>query len=296
MLMPIILTSVGVLIILVFIIYMNRPIKGGDPNQKYFELSGESIEDFDNAIQEDPNNADLVFQRGVFKMDKELYDEAIIDFEKTLEIDDTFLEAQMRIAGIYLLKGDFDKTIERYQKIVDEYEDDYDVFINYASVLLEKYETSKNMEDIDKSRGLISKAIELDPKRSSGYSLLGDIAFNLKEYNDAVTSFSQAIEHAKKGAVELFVKRAKTYEQLGLIQEKEEDAKKAIEIMNNFVSHSATNPYSYNNRATIYSQLGLYDKAIEDLNKSALLDPDNELFKSNLEKVIEKKNEKKTGE
>ena len=107
------------------------------------------------------------------------------------------------------------------------------------------------------------KAIKLDPKDAKAYYNRGIAYGELKQYDQAITHCTKAIELAKDALA--YYSRGIAY--LGLQHDKViTDYTKAIEL-------DPKEAKAYNGRGFAYGQLKQYDKAIVDYNKAIELDP-----------------------
>ena len=75
----------------------------------------EAEEQFTLAIKYDKTNYEAYYYRGCTKFNRAMYDAAILDFEKALEIKPTFAEAEFNLGKIYFLKNDYDMSCYYYK-------------------------------------------------------------------------------------------------------------------------------------------------------------------------------------
>ena len=75
----------------------------------------EAEEQFTLAIKYDKNNYEAYYYRGCTKINRAMYDEAILDFEKALEIKPNYADAEFNLGMIYFLKNDFDMSCYYYK-------------------------------------------------------------------------------------------------------------------------------------------------------------------------------------
>ena len=81
----------------------------------YTSQFDESIEFLTQAIKYDENNYEAYYYRGCTKFNRSLYDEAIVDFEKALEVKPNYSDAEFNLGMIYFLKNDFDMSCYYYK-------------------------------------------------------------------------------------------------------------------------------------------------------------------------------------
>lgn len=75
----------------------------------------EAEEQFTLAIKYDKNNYEAYYYRGCTKLNRSMYDEAIVDFEKALEVKPNYADAEFNLGYIYFLKNDHDMACYYYR-------------------------------------------------------------------------------------------------------------------------------------------------------------------------------------
>ncbi len=75
----------------------------------------EAEEQFSIAIKYDKNNYEAYYYRGCSKFNRAMYDEAIVDFEKALEVKPNYADAEFNLGMIYFLKNDYDMSCYYYK-------------------------------------------------------------------------------------------------------------------------------------------------------------------------------------
>lgn len=188
----------------------------------YYEDDYESaIKYYDKAIQEEPNNVDYRYRRGLCKYRQKNYDAAISDFKKALVFED---------------------------------EVEYDYYADVYSYCGNAMYRSDNPEATE----YLKKAIELNPTTLTPWSILGHIWSEQEEYSLAEYAYSNAIvidEHGSKrskgmlynerGYVRYFLKNYnKSYEDLLVAKnEGDEEAAELLEDFNVALLSNTSNKY-----------------------------------------------------
>lgn len=70
---------------------------------------------FTQAIQYDQQNYQAYYYRGCSKFNRALFDQAILDFEKALELKPDYYDAEFALGRIYSIKQDFDMACYYYK-------------------------------------------------------------------------------------------------------------------------------------------------------------------------------------
>ena len=78
-----------------------------------------AIDKLQVALEESPDNADLLNLTAYSQRKLERYDEALINYTKALEIDPEHLGANEYLGELYLQMGELDKAVERLNVLDD---------------------------------------------------------------------------------------------------------------------------------------------------------------------------------
>ena len=77
--------------------------------------SAEAEEQFSIAIKYDKDNFEAYYYRGCTKFNRRLYDAAILDFEKAIELHPGYNDAEFNLGRIYFIKDDHDMACYYYR-------------------------------------------------------------------------------------------------------------------------------------------------------------------------------------
>ena len=86
-------------------------------------------------------------------------------FEKAVQIDPTFLDAQKNLAEIYITTKEYEKGIETYQKILKDHSDDIEPLLNVGRLYYE-------IGDLDSTRFILEKVLTIEPENKSAKDAL----------------------------------------------------------------------------------------------------------------------------
>jgi tetratricopeptide (TPR) repeat protein len=214
-----------------------------------------------------------LFKKGTDLFKSQQYDEAIICFDKLIDIlmkakeyNKTVEDAKLILAfsyynrgTAYIHKGEYDNAIEDYNKAIELKPDFAEAYNNRGNTYSDKGEYDNAIEDYN-------KAIKLKPDFAVAYNNRGNAYYYKGEYDNAIEDFNKAIELKPNYALAYYT-RGIVYAIINEYDNAIEDYNKAIELMPNYA-------LAYNNRGMAYRNKGEYINAIEDLNKALELKPD----------------------
>ncbi|MHA2401034.1 MAG: tetratricopeptide repeat protein [Promethearchaeota archaeon] len=148
-------------------------------------------------LMEEPDikNKDLVkesykkelIHKTLIEIENGLYDIAIENCTKALELDDTFVDAFYNMGLAYSLKKEYDKAIENFQKAID-YDNNHIKSWNLMGIA---YETQENQA---KALECLKQTIEIDPNFSEGWYNIGNIYKQVNQEDKAIEYYIKATE------------------------------------------------------------------------------------------------------
>jgi lipoprotein NlpI len=146
-----------------------------------------AIQDYDQAIGLDPNNAYPYNGRGVAYQRKGDNDRAMRDYDQAIRLDPNFAAPYTNRGNAYRVKGDNDRAIQ-----------DYDQAIRLDPRLAIAYNNRGNAYrskgDNDRAIADYSEAIRLDPNYAHPYASRGRLYFFSKAVAMAEADFKKASE------------------------------------------------------------------------------------------------------
>jgi lipoprotein NlpI len=227
--------------------------------------------EYDRAIEEctkslnqgntSKNMATIYNIRGNVYATKGLYDKAIEDFDKAIELVPNYANAYANRGSIYAYNGLYDKAIADFGKVI-ELDPKYAIAYNERGIAYEdKGLYDKAIEDF-------GKAIELAPKYAFAYNNRGTAYDKKGLYDKAIADFGKAIELVPNYA-NAYANRGSIYAYKGLYDKAITDYDRVIELAPKYAN-------AYANRGTAFMNKGLYDKAIADYSKVIELNPEGE--------------------
>lgn len=208
---------------------VNALIKRASIKLQLSRNSQDAYEDFNEAIKLDPNNADIYHHRGQINSLTDKLTEAKEDFERCVELDDSFVPAKVQLAFcIYKTAMMQQSTIllqgakRMFDDIIAKHPNSGDAFSLFAQLNqeMQDYETAeKNFDraisiepdnpvhfvykallvcqwkrDIDKAISLLKKAVALDPKCDFAYETLATLQVQSGDFEEAIKNFDKALD------------------------------------------------------------------------------------------------------
>ena len=221
----------------------------------------------DKYLQKINDDFEVYKERGDLKAELGLYNEAIDDYKKALELNPNYDEAKNALEEINKKLTDIkiinvDKTnndVKVNNTQNKESEKYYEEGVNYHKEA--KYK--KAVESFD-------KAIELDNTKSKYYSARGRAKNGLRQYKEAKKDAERALSLDKNNA-ESYLVFGYINLDLNKYFEAIKDYDKAIELDHNYIA-------AYNNRGLTKNNLGQYFEAIKDYDKAIELKPNKKLY------------------
>ena len=186
---------------------------------------------YEKVIELDPKDADAYHNLGVAYHHKGEIDKAIPLFEKAIELNPKFSQAYYNLGVAYLKKGIDEKAIpilEKAIKVNPKYSDAY-FALGVAYVHLGVVDGTKG--NIRKAISLYEKAIKVNPKYSDAYVDLGDAYEDKGNLDKAISLYEEAIE-LDPGNSSAYYDLGDAYGEKGSTEKKIECLKKAAQLGN----------------------------------------------------------------
>ncbi|MFH1241201.1 MAG: tetratricopeptide repeat protein [Pseudomonadota bacterium] len=176
------------------------------------------------AVDLDPENADLQEDLGLAYRDLEDYPNSIRHFEKALSLRPEFSEAQNNLGTVYLLLKEWDQAIACFKKAAGNilYETPQYAYYNMGIAYSEKGEYEKVIENY-------RRAIELSPSFSACYDRLGH-AYEAKDrWDDAIDTYKKWIYNFPRYPL-AHLRLGKLYLRLGRVEDATRELEQTIEL------------------------------------------------------------------
>lgn len=157
-------------------------------------LYDKAIEEFKKALEIDANNYKAYYLIGFVYSHKNMPDEAIAYYKKSIEIEPNFANAYLDLGIDYNVKGLHDEAISIYEKALalkNPMLIEPKLFFKVYYNLAGGYK-EKNL--LDKAIWAYQKAIEIDPENYNSYVNLGIIYNDKRLFEEAISCYEKAIK------------------------------------------------------------------------------------------------------
>ena len=150
-------------------------------------------------------------------------------------------------------QGNISKAVEYYQYCIDDGCNDFIIFLNYGSIMI-------NLGKFKEAEIFTRKAIKLKPDFFDALLTLGSILIDLGKFKEA--------EIFTRKAININPNSADGISNLGAILMYLESTNEAIEVINKAISISPDNPELYRDLSICFSILGNQDLALLNIKKA----------------------------
>ena len=147
----------------------------------------EAIKDYDKSIELGPHNANIYYNRGVAKNKLGRHEEAIKDYDKAIELDPHNASTYYKRGNTKVQLEDYDGAIKDYDKAIELDPHNASAYNNRGSAKDKLGRHEEAIKDYD-------KVIELDPEISAAYNNRGTAKGELGRYEEAIKDYDKAIE------------------------------------------------------------------------------------------------------
>jgi tetratricopeptide (TPR) repeat protein len=188
----------------------------------------EAIVQYQKALQINPDYAKAHYNLGCALFQKGNVDEAIEHFQRALQINPDSMEAHYNLSCALLQKGNVDEAIVQYQKALQIEPDDEESHINLGNALIQK-------GNVDKAIVHYQKALQIEPDNVEALNNLAWVLAtcpqaSLRNGNKAVALAQRANQLTGDGNPVVIGTLAAAYAEAGRFNDAMRSAQKAIEL------------------------------------------------------------------
>ncbi|ORT99321.1 TPR domain protein [Anaerovibrio sp. JC8] len=218
--------------------------------------------DFDAAISVDPKNVNAYINRGYLYMESKQFEEAMADFNKALEL-------QPDNALAYNARGLANRKVGSYEEAMRDFDKCIELAPDYELGYQSRAMLHRDMGDFDKALTDFQKILELTPDNPVSHYDEGCLYLEMHQPDKALELFTKAVELDGGRTPQFMINKAVAEAYLGQNEAAEADFTKAISLNDKFV-------LSYLYRGIFYNSVGEKSKALGDIDRVLLLDPENQ--------------------
>lgn len=232
-----------------------------------------AIEAYEESVRINPNQVEIHLELGKLHASQGQIDKSIHAYKRVTELEPNFFLAHGNLAELYALAGVYDEAIVSAKKAIELQPNLWLAHYTLGSIYLDKEQS----EDAIKS---FEKAIELNPNSPLPYNNLGIAYTELKKYDEAVSVFKQAIQVDPNFGMG-YLNLAKLYIERNIqLDEAIQLAQQALKIRQS--------PEALDVLAAGYFAKGMYQEALDEINKAIKLAPAEDAYRKRLEQIREK--------
>lgn len=155
-----------------------------------------AIQFFDMVLKKDPHRAEAYYQRGIAKWRTNDEAGALSDFDQAIDIDPSLYKAVWDRADLKKYSNDLEGAIADYTLYIELAKDS-----DHSTVLYDAYnkrgEVKLKIDKIESAIKDFKTAIRLAPDNHVAYLRLGRLAFDNKNYKEAIDYFDKTLKNDK---------------------------------------------------------------------------------------------------
>ncbi len=222
--------------------------------------SVQAILAYEKAVEVDPEFAGGHYNLGNMYYDMKRYDRAAIYFRKVIALKPDFAEAYFNLGNLYYDTGKFERAIANFEKVIALKPD-------FAEAHYQAGNARYGLGEYDRAAAHFETAIKLKPQFVAAYYNLGDLYYRTGRFDAAVRAYRKAIA-LKPGY-------ARAYSNLGNAYHGMANYKQAVAAYEKAVALDPGYAEAYYNLGVVYHALGEAEKVRTYFKKVLVLAPDH---------------------
>jgi len=139
--------------------------------------------------RKNPSEGEVIFQKGLEAYEKKKYPEAVITFNKVLEIKSNSAKAACMIGMSYMAGGKLDEAEESFKKALGFNKQFVKTYQGMAELMMKRGNTEEAIKNLE-------QAVALSPRISHRQLMLGNLFIQAKKYSEAIAPFKKGLENA----------------------------------------------------------------------------------------------------
>lgn len=210
------------------------------------------------GVQEYPDNAHLHRTLAYFLDGRGQTEEAIAEYEKATEIDDSQVSDWKALANLYIKNDQLEEATAAFEKVTELDPKDQDA----QRTLSRLYKSSG---DSDAAIQRMEEVKKLNPNNTENIFNLGREYFNYGDYDNAIANFEAVIKLKPEDTMAL--------EYLGNSLQNKGSFRRAINVYNEIMKLEPENKKVMCDIATCYKELGQFQTARNQARRALQIDP-----------------------
>jgi len=215
----------------------------------------EAIAEYEKALEINPNHADAHYNLGVAYGEKGMYDEEIAEYKKALEINPNDAAAHYNLGAAYRRKGMYDAAIAEYKKALEINPEFAMAHANLGGAYADK-------GMYDKAIVACTRAIQINPDNIYAHNNLGGAYYGKGMYDAAIAEYKKALE-INPSYAKAHYNLGVAYGDKGMYDAAMAEYKKALEINPDYANAHYNLAVTYYNEGDYTLAIKYCDKAIE---------------------------------
>jgi tetratricopeptide (TPR) repeat protein len=219
----------------------------------------EAIVHYQKALQINPDFAGAHNNLGSALLKKGSVDEAIAHYQRALQITPGYAEAHNSLGNALLQKGEVDEAIAQYQKALQITPDSAEAHNNLGNALFQK-------GSVDEAIAHYQKALQINSDFVGAHNNLGNALLQKGRVDEAITHFQKALQ--------INPDNVEAHNSLGNALLKKGNVDEAIVHYQKALQINPDSMEAHYNLGNAFRQKGRIDKAIVHYQKALQINPD----------------------
>ena len=225
---------------------------------------------YQKALEVNPNYAEALNNLGLALFRKGRVDDAVAQVQKALAINPNYVLAHNNLGLALVQRGQVDDAVAHYQKALKIKPDFAEAHSNLGVALLQKGQ-------LDDAVAHYQRALEISPDSPEGHHNLGNALFQKGRVDDAVAHYQKALE--------INPNYPEAHNNLGLALFRKGQVNDAVAHYQRALEISPDYPDVHYNLGKVFIQKGQLDSAITQFQEVLRLKPDSRPAQDDLDNV-----------
>ncbi len=227
----------------------------------------EALVHYQKALEINPDYAEAHVNLGNALLQKGNVDEAIVHYQKALQIEPDYAKAHVNLGSVLFQKGDVDEAIAHFQKALQINPDNAVTCVDLGYALLQK-------GNVDEAIAQYQTALQINPDYAKAHNNLGNALLQKGDLDEAIVHYQKALQ--------INPDYATARNNLGTALLQKGNVDEAIIHYQKALQINPDDAGAYNNLGNALFQKGNVDEAIVHFQKALQINPDYAKARVNL--------------